>query len=219
MTNRAELVRRLIAYRAATREIETALKNEGELEHRENGTTPTWRMAYALVSGSESSDKIEVTDPDAFLGYMARRNPTEVQVVSTFAVRNPDWMSAVKQALANISREEYDSAAEAERQKAEAEGRPVVKPQHGRAIDVDGTVIPGAVFRPGGAYVTTSVTPKMQARRKAIRAAKRGVLTGDWSELERAITDPGYLSRAEADEEEAAVATHEGRRVESLEGL
>lgn len=218
MSNRAELVRRLIAYQAAVRAIGDALKEEGRVEFEENGTAATYRMSYANVAGSSSNDRIEVTDAQAFLGYMARRNPTEVQVVQTYAVRNTDWLAQVKDAFAQMSRAEYDVVAAAERQQAENEGRPVVKPQHSQAIDVDGTVIPGVVFKPGGEYVTTSVTPKMGVRKRAIAAARRGVLQGDWSGLEAAIHDPTYLTREDRDEE-AAVDHLVGRRIDTLEGL
>lgn len=217
MSNRADLVRRLIAYEAGAKAIKEALKEEGRLEHDENGTAATYRMAFANVSGSASNDHVEVTDTDAFLAYMARRNPTEVHVVQAYAVRNPEWLNRVKEAFASLSRGEYDIVAAAEAKKAHDEGRPIVKPAYGQVIDSDGIVIPGVVFRPGGEYITTSVTPKTTARYRAIRAARKGALEGDWSELERVITEPGYLTSREIEEE--AVATHDGREVESTAGL
>lgn len=206
MSNRAELVRRLIAYEAATKAIKEGLKEEGRLEHDENGTAATYRMGYATVAGSQSHDRIEVVDGDKFMAYLAGRYPTEVKTVTVQVVRNSDWLSQVKEALARISRDEYDRKPAEERQGT------------GAVVDVEGTIIPGAEFVLGGEYVTTSVTPKMTARRRALQAAKKGVLTGDWSELDRAIHDAGYLTREEPDEQEA-VATHDGREVETAAEL
>lgn len=188
--NRAELVRRLIAYEAAVKAIKAGLKAEGEHEHRENGTAATYRMSYATVAGSQTNDGVDVVDQDSFMAYLAGRYPTEVKTVTVQVVRNPEWLAQVKDALARISRLEYDDLPADERQGT------------GPVVDVDGTIIPGAEFRPGGAYITTSVTPNMTARRRALAAAKKGALEGDWTELERAISDPGYLTRKDAEEEE-----------------
>lgn len=206
MTNRAELVRRLIAYEAAAKEIKRALRAEGEHEHRENGTTTGHRMAYARVTGSETADHLDVVDADAFLAYLAGRYPSEVTTRTVQVVRNTDWLAQVKDALARMSRLEYDEIPEGEE-----------RPSRGPVVDADGTIIPGVAFVPGGDYITTSVTPTMTARYRALTAAKKGILEGDWSALERAITDPGYLARRGADEE--PVERHEGRDVQSLEGL
>jgi hypothetical protein len=206
MSNRAELVRRLIAYEAAVKAIKEGLKEEGRLEHDENGTAATYRMSYATVAGSQSHDRIEVIDGDSFMAWLAGRYPTEVKTVTVQAVRNTDWLAQVKDALARLSRDEYDRKPAEERQGT------------GPVIDAEGSIIPGAEFVLGGEYVTTSVTPKMTARRRALRAAKRGVQMGDWAELERAITDPGYLVREEP-EEEAAEATHQGQPMETVDGL
>lgn len=206
MTNRAELVRRLIVHEAAAKEIKNALKAEGEHEHRENGTTTAYRMAYARVTGSETADHLDVVDVDAFLAYLAGRYPSEVTTRTVQVVRNSDWLAQVKDALARMSRLEYDDIPEDEE-----------RPPRGPVIDGDGTVIPGVAFVPGGDYITTSVTPTTTARRRALTAARKGILEGDWSALERAITDPGYLARQGPDEE--PMERHGGREVQNLEDL
>jgi hypothetical protein len=188
MSNRAELVRRLIAYEAAVKAIKSGLKAEGEHEHRENGTAATYRMGYATVSGSQTNDRVEVVDLKSFMGYLAGRYPTEVKTVTVQVVINPEWLNQVKDALARISRYEYDQLPAEERQGT------------GPVVDADSVIIPGAEFVPGGEYITTSVTPNSTARRRALKAAQKGALEGDWSELERAITDPGYLTRDSLDE-------------------
>lgn len=185
--NRAEMVRRLIAYEAATKAIKSALKAEGEHEHRENGTAATYRMSYATVAGSQSNDHVEVVDPDSFMAWLAGRYPSEVKTVTVQVVRNPEWLNQMKDGLARLSRLEYDDLPAEERQGT------------GPVVDAEGSIIPGAEFVPGGAYITTSVTPNTTARRRALAAAKKGALEGDWSELELAITDPGYLTREEPD--------------------
>lgn len=199
MSNRAELVRRLIAYEAAVKAIKEGLKEEGRLEHNENGTAATYRMSYATVAGSTSHDRVEVVDTDSFMAWLAGRYPTEVKTVTVQVVRNSEWLAQMKDALARLSRDQYDRLPAEERQGT------------GPVIDVEGTIIPGAEFVLGGGYVTTSVTPKMTARRNALRAAKMGVLQGDWSELERAIAEPDYLTRderldAEGDQKQAVEA-------------
>ncbi len=175
MSGRADLVRRLAAYGAAKRAIETALRIEGEMEHHLNGAVPTWRMGFARVSGSETRDHVEVTDSAKFLAYLAGAYPTEVQTISVQVVRNPEWLSQVKDTLARISREEYNQAP------------PGQRPDQPPVIDVQGTVVPGAVFVPGGRYVTTSTTLTATAKRRADEAAKKGVLEGDWSHLDALI--------------------------------
>jgi hypothetical protein len=206
-SNRAELVRRLIAYRAGVRVIEDALKAEGEHEHRENETVSTHRLAYATVAGSQTNDRIEVTDRDSFMAFMAGRFPDEVTTKTIQVVRNDQWLSQVKDAWATLSRDHYDATPAPIR----AKPFPVV--------DMGGSVVPGAIFLPGGGYITTSVTPKMQARRRALQAARRGVLMGDWSDLEAVIADPTYLARREPDDEEDAVVTLAGVPVETTEEL
>lgn len=187
--NRAELVRRLIVAEAVARQIKSALKEEGRIEYDENGTAATYRMGYATVAGSQTNDGVDVVDPDSFMAYLAGRYPTEVKTVTTQVVRNPEWLAQVKDALARISRLVYDELPAEERQGT------------GPVVDEDGSIIPGAEFRPGGAYITTSVTPNSTARRRAAKAASKAVLTGDWSDVERAISDPDYLTRQDALEE------------------
>lgn len=183
--NRAEMVRRLVMYEAVAKQIKSALKEEGRLEHTENGTAATWRMPYATVAGSQSHDRIEVIDPDKFMAYLVGRYPTEVQTVKVQVVRNPEWLTRMKEVVAAFSRDQYNLAPAEERQGT------------GAAVDTDGTIIPGAEFVTGGEYITTSVTANMTARRRAIAAAKRAVLMGDWAAVEEAISDPDYLTRTE----------------------
>lgn len=185
--NRDALVRRMIVWEAAVKAIKAKLKTTGQEEHAENGGPSTHRMRYATVAGSETGDAVDVQNLDAFMSYLAGRYPTEVKTVTVQVVRNPDWLAQLKDALARISRYAYD------------EEDPEERGHVGLVIDADGTVIPGAVFIPGGSYITTSVTPNSNARRRAAAAARRGV-EGDWTELERAIMDPGYLARDYASE-------------------
>jgi len=173
--SRKDLVRRLGAYKAAVKAIESALRVEGETEYRENGAVPTWRMGLARVSGSVTQDRVEVTDPKIFMSYLAGAFPTEVQTVTVQVVRNPEWLTQLKDALARISRDDYDETP--------AEERTV----QSRVIDVHGAVVPGAVFVPGGDYITTSTTFTATAKRVAADAAMKGALTGDWSDLEALV--------------------------------
>lgn len=207
MSNRAELVRRLIAYRAASKVIEDALKEEGALEHAENETVSTHRLAVGIVAGSQAKDRVEVTDQDAFMAWLAGRYPTEVKTVTVQVVRNPEWLIKAREAWATFARDYYDGTP------------PTLRANPFPVVDPEGSIIPGVVFAPGGAYITTSVTPNMQARKRAIRAARLGVTMGVWHELELAITDPTYLTRKDETEEEDVVVTLAGVPVETVDGL
>lgn len=160
--SRASLALRLLVAEATVKAARAALRAEGELEHTENRSVPTWRMSFATVAGSETRDHAEVTDPKAFLGYLIGRYPTEVTQRTVTEVRNPEWLAQLLDRLAVAG--------------------PVN--EAGDVTDDEHTVIPGVKFVPGGRFVTVSVTPKPPARVRLAKAARRAVETGDWSEID-----------------------------------
>ena len=185
--SRADLVARLIAYEAAARQIKAALKAEGALEHEQNGSTPTWRLAFATASGSETHDRIDVTDLEKLMDYLGKRYPTEVATRTVRVVRNQEWLTQLRERLAILHRADLDEIAGQER--AEDAPPPLIR-------DDEGAEVPGVTFVAGGDFLTVSVTPAMSARHHALAAARRGVLTGDWSALDALLADPRRLARA-----------------------
>lgn len=196
MSRRDALVARQLAYEAAVREIKRALKAEGAMEHRENGTTPTWKLAFATASGSESHDHVDVTDPEKFLDYLETRYPTEVETKTVRVVRNPEWAIRLREGLAALHRADLDEIAEQER--SEDAPAPVIR-------DAEGTEVQGVAFVGGGEFLTVSVTPSTDARHHVSRAARIGALTGDWSALDALLANPARLARkVRVDGEEVA---------------
>lgn len=177
--SRADLVLRLLVAEAVAKAARAALKAEGELEHRENRTVPTWRMPFARAVGSETRDRVEVTDLDAFVAYLIGRYPTEVQQRTVTEVRNPEWLTRLLEGLAHLGPE--DDA--------------------GTVVDTEGTVVPGVKFQRGGDFITVGLTPTPTARVYLARAARYAVESGDWAQID-AILD-GRVSITEGQVEPA----------------
>ena len=135
--NRAELVRRLLAHRAAADALEDALKADAREEYEGNGTAASWRMDFATVSASISHDTVEVADVATFHAWLAGRSPSEIETVTVLRVRNPEWRSQLLKGYAAM----HD-------------------PEQGDVVhDVHGEVVPGLRFVRGGRFVTASVVP------------------------------------------------------------
>lgn len=191
MSRRDDLIARLVLFEAAAKQIKAALKAEAEVEHRENGTTSTWRVGFARASGSETHDHVDVTDPSAFLDYLEARYPTEVETKLVRAPRNPEWASRIRENLAALHRADLDEIAEQGVQVPALRDAPppIIR-------DEEGTEVPGVTFVPGGQFLSVSVTPSLAAKVRAREAARAGAMGGDWSVLEGLLADPARLKRA-----------------------
>lgn len=140
--NRAQIVQAIAACDALSAELRQALRADAAAEYAEQGTAPTWRLRGITVSTSIAHDSVYVLDERAWVKYVSRAYPTELEEILRV---QPAWQIDF---LAKV----------AER------GDP--------PCDVDGTVIPGLAFRPGGEFQAVSVrpAPETKARLRAIAA-------------------------------------------------
>ena len=159
MSNRKDLIRRYLLYKEAAKLLHEALKAEGEIEHRENGSVSTHRVGFATAAGAATQDHVEVTDRDALIGYLAGAYPTEIVVRTVHEVRNPEWLTRLLENWAIAGPED----------------------EQGAVADLTtGVVVPGVRWVQGGEYITTGVTGTVTARRHITEAVRRGISGGDW---------------------------------------
>ncbi|GAA4439679.1 hypothetical protein [Phytohabitans houttuyneae] len=103
--NRAELAQDALFWSAVAdaakekaQRARAALDSQARAELERDGVAPTWRIpGVGTVPLSLTSDSVDVTDPDAYLAWVAKRHPTEVE--TTVHVR-PAFDKAVREAAA-----------------------------------------------------------------------------------------------------------------------
>lgn len=87
--NRLEGTKNLIKLEAAAAQltemakaIRLELDADAQREFKEQGAAPTWRLKdLGTWSLPITRDSVAVTDPDAFLDWLAERHPTEVEEI------------------------------------------------------------------------------------------------------------------------------------------
>jgi hypothetical protein len=157
------MIARYLAYKAATAALHDAIKADGKHEFEENGAAPTYRLGFATASASVTNERAVIIDQAAFMGYLVGRYPTEVETYTAYRVRNPEWLTRLLEALAALG--------------PGGDGKVIV--------DLEGTVIPGLEYTPGGDFVTVGVVAQGAVKRRLAKAAQQAAQTGDWSEFER----------------------------------
>lgn len=173
--NRAELVRRLAAHRAAVAALETALDTELRAEYEEQGTAGTHRLGGARVISSVYGPAAVVAEETRFMPWLRERYPGTVLEEVRLVVASPTWL---RRFLAS----------------AAGRGPAVQRLDDGTTvpnavIDELGEFIPGVRYRPGGTYKSTSVTVdkdvearlKIAAERYASEGEAMPELEGFWS--------------------------------------
>ena len=150
--NRAEVIMRYLAHKAAAAAFRSQLEADARAEYEEHGTAPTWRVPFSTVSAAIEHDGVEVVDETKVIAYLQRKHPGEVKTV--VVVRNPTW-------LGNLLAE------------AAERGVAVAVDEKDRIIDEDGEEIPGVALRPGGTFKSISVTPTDAMRRELASMARR----------------------------------------------
>lgn len=163
--NRAELVRRYAAHKAAAAACEKALKDEAWRIFDEEESADTWRLPrVGKVSVSLSTPGAHVIDKDKdkFMDWVAVRYPTEVvtEVVTVRSVRNPAWLSDLLTRLIPADPKKLG-------------------PDDATFCEGDeGEIIPGVEWRPGGRYLHASITVDPQLKRQFAAAARAYVEQG-----------------------------------------
>lgn len=154
----------LLMHEAAAKALRDSLEADVAAEHEEHGVAASWRMQPATVSASISHDSVWLSDPPAFLRYLQERHPDEI--VSVLQPRSTTWVSHMRKALIPY-----------------AERDPDTLKLTGRIVDADGTVVPGAMFAPGGRYISASVKPNKDHEAVLKLAAEHAVEHDDWTAL------------------------------------
>lgn len=155
--NRAEVIMRYLAHRAAAAAFREALEADARAELEEHQTAPTWRLPFATVPTAVEHDGVEIVDETKLITYLERKHPDEVKTVK--AVRNPQWLGLL-----------LNEAAE--------RGAPAGEDPEQRIVDADGEEIPGVKFRPGGRFKSISVVPTDALRRRLAKVAE-SYINGD----------------------------------------
>lgn len=147
---RADLLLRYVAHTAAADALAAELKRQAEAAYRDQGSLDSWRIAETgRVSASATHDAVHVSDPAAFLNWVAFTRPDEIEVVRQV---RPSSQEAILKRL-----------------------KPVRDPQQIRQMapgetcdchDEEGTIVPGVTWRRGGLYAGASITPDGALRRE-----------------------------------------------------
>jgi hypothetical protein len=140
--NRLEATQNVLKLEAAAAQLRERAKAirlemdaDAQQEFKEQGAAPTWRLKdLGTWSLPVSRDSVAVTDPDAFLDWLAERYPTEVE-----QIRRPRkaFFDVLTQFLAQ-------------------EGADVVH-------RTTGEMVPGLEIRPGGRPLTLRFKPNSDA--------------------------------------------------------
>ena len=140
--NKADMARAIVVFEELASALRAELLGAAADEHAQ-GSTPSWRMTDVTVSTALSKPSVVVEDPAAFLAYVGKVHPTEVETVTTTQVR-PNFSRLL---LANLA----------------TAGPPLV--------DDEGTVIPGVRYDPGGQLRSVAVKPSAEFKSDAVRFA------------------------------------------------
>lgn len=121
-----------------------------------DGTAPTWRVPnVARVSLPTSKEKIEVSNPEQLLDWVALRYPAEIEEVCTKRVR-PSFITALTGTMLRVDDD-------------------VVS-------DPDtGEVVPGLSVRPGGQPGSLSITPEPGVKAVIAAYAAEMMSTAQWA--------------------------------------
>jgi len=109
---------------AMSKRLRAALTADAAAEFSTQGTVPTWKLPGITVVGSTIHPSVAVVDEAAFLSWVAERYPSEVETVVITRAR-PAWQATF---LADVA----------------TRGEP--------PCDVEGEIVPGLQWRPGGGF-------------------------------------------------------------------
>jgi hypothetical protein len=154
--NRAELMRRMLAHKAAAAACETALKTAALQEATDQGTVVTWRVRdVGILTVGVANDCSRVIDADKWLDWLAARYPTEVitEEVTVRRVISPAWEATVLAALIPLDPDELEPGGQAQ------------------VMDREGTLVPGVVWTRGGALTGAAITGDSALKRVFAAAA------------------------------------------------
>jgi hypothetical protein len=140
--NRSDIVARTIwlkqlatAALDARKNLIAELNADARAEFEEQGTASTWRIkGMATVPQAQTADAVVVVDEDKFLDWVQARHPTEVETVTHV---RPAFRALVLGKLVKVA---------------------------GDVCHIDGEVVPGVEFKPGGEFIGISVTPTAAAK-------------------------------------------------------
>lgn len=94
--NRADLSAAVVACEAMAKVFRDALAADAQAEMSEQHSVPRWRMPAATVWASVSDAAVVVTDGDAFLDWVRKRHPEEIETL--YRVR-PSWQQVFLDSL------------------------------------------------------------------------------------------------------------------------
>lgn len=170
--NRADLMRLAIAHREVADACEKMLKDEARHEFDVQHTQVSWKTPnIGKIESSLTLDAVTVTEPEMLLDYLQARYPdaiiTKTKTVTT-RTYSPAWQASV---LADLQPMDPTDV-----KPGEATG----------CMDREGTVVPGVMWRRGGAWRQVAWTPNAGLRREYAQAAV--------AYLERGVPLPAVLS-------------------------
>lgn len=159
---RSERMRLMMAHKAAYRALEASLKDDAAEEYEREHVGVSWRLpSGGSIFTSHAHDAVVVTDHAAFLAWVERAYPDEVQTVKQ--VRESWFTAFSKHGLAVISNDDNgditnpDEGAPGERfEVADANG---------------GELVPGLRWVRGGGLTSVSVKVDKDAERRMNLAA------------------------------------------------
>jgi hypothetical protein len=168
---RAQMLDAMLAHRAVAAELERLLK-EANCASFTAGAVETWKFdGIGVVAGRTTNDAVTVVDLAALIAYVQDTHPCEVVMVPQ--LRNPKWLDVLFDTLEPVPPVDGDGP---------------WKPKAGETADVvdrDGRIVPGVVWRKGGAWSSVAITPDSARRRELTAAAQEAV--------ERGVPMPGLL--------------------------
>jgi hypothetical protein len=161
---RAQMLEAMLAHRAVAAELERLLK-DANFASFTAGAVETWKFdGIGVVAGRTTNDAVTVVDLAALIAYVQDTHPSEVVMVPQ--LRNPKWLDVLFGKLEPVP---------------PVDGNGPWKPKAGETADVvdrDGRVVPGVVWRRGGAWSSVAITPDGTRRRELTEAAQHAVEHG-----------------------------------------
>jgi len=161
--NRADLLRALIAHKAAVEALEAALKRPvQEAFDQEHVVAPVKIPGVGEVRVSLTSSSVEVADEAALTKWLATRYPGEVitETVTVTRPRNPAWVRHLVAQLDPVDPEEVGPGGATQ------------------CVDGQGELVPGVVWRRGGTLRSVSICSDADLQTRYRQAALAYVAQG-----------------------------------------
>lgn len=155
MRDKDEMVRLMLAHRAAADALEAALKLRQTEAFAVDRSADTSRLPYATITANVSHDRAEVVDDQVFLKWLQGKAPSEIELRMIRTVRNPKWLretflpTLVPMDPAELAPGEFT-----------------------QCMYGEGELVPGVVWRRGGDLRSVSIKPDRDAVRRLAAAAE-----------------------------------------------